>query len=849
MREGVGKAIVIGIGCNTAAFLTTLLIISSSSLSFLVKAGYPSVAYPPISWKLPDYDSSFWDSPTGGVWPILITGKFVCGFHCENDYYCIFGISILQTNNTFDGNSTSTLSPIIVWSAEASVRYNSILQFSEKGGLMLQNYYYNNFYNNLYHENRPVWNTSIAGNFVSRVNLTEEGNLVLFGRNNDIVWQSFHHPSHTLFPGQSLVSGQKLTSSYSGAGYHSLALINGTLIASIKPYGQQPQVYFELKTGEHKIEYINGRFGPFVLPSTSASQFIQLGRDGHLRAYQWRQSEWKQVSDLLTNYTGGACGYPLVCGEYGLCSDGHCSCPKAEGKEAMPYFSQVNKDYPNSGCSENTPVSCNPSDYHSHSLLELKDFDYFNFITQIANTNREKCKEACLKNCSCKAAIHRQPINSSVGYCSLLSEIFSFKRNVDNLHNYYSFLYIKVKKSLPSKKKKEVQEPPMTQTIFGSDGPRKGRIIAIVGSTLGVTLFILFVAAAMFSTCRNESALKDDGDDNQKLERLRFTRFSYDYLSAKTLNFSVNIGEGGFGSVFYGSLPNSTKIAVKSLDDTVHVKKSFLAEVETLGSVNHINLVKLIGFCAEKSRWLLVYEYLQNGSLDKWIFNKNPECTLGWKLRQRIIHDVAKGLAYLHDGCDQKIIHLDVKPQNILLDENFSARLADFGLSKLTDKDQNQVLTTMRGTPGYMAPEWSSAIITEKVDVYSFGVVVLEILCGRRNVDRCLSEEEMHLLRLFTKKAREGKLLELVDKFSEDMQSNGEEAVKMMRMAAWCLQADYTRRPSMRTVLDVLEGATNVEDNLSYDFLNLQVGRAIATPSSRVGTTTVPLPSMLSGPR
>ncbi|XVE83577.1 hypothetical protein DITRI_Ditri16bG0098200 [Diplodiscus trichospermus] len=222
---------------------------------------------------------------------------------------------------------------------------------------------------------------------------------------------------------------------------------------------------------------------------------------------------------------------------------------------------------------------------------------------------------------------------------------------------------------------------------------------------------------------------------------------------------------------------------------------------------------------------------------------------LSWELRKKIINDVANGLAYLHHGCDQKILHLDIKPENILLDENFKARVADFGLSKLIDRDQNQVLTTMRGTPGYMAPEWSSATITEKVDVYSFGIVVLEILCGRRNVDRSQPEEEMHLLRLFTEKAEEGKLMELVDKFSEDMQSNGAEAVKMTRIAAWCLQADYTRRPSMSTVLNVLKDYLNVKDNLSYDFLNLQAPRAIATPSNKARATTIPLPSMLSGPR
>ncbi|XVF57965.1 hypothetical protein PTKIN_Ptkin07bG0024600 [Pterospermum kingtungense] len=798
LREAVPKSTVIWWNTDAAAFLTTLFIISSSS--FLAKAEdihYQSVAYPPNSWiNVPVFDFSFGDS--AGVRPILMSGNFVCGFHCPSlQGNCLFAISIFQTNTTFDGNSNSSLSPAIVWSANRNnpVKFRATLQLSEEGDLMLYDV-----------DGTLVWNTNTAGNFVSGLNLTEGGNLVLYGRNNEMVWQSFDHPTDSLVPG---------------------------LVAFVEPDAQQ--VYYKkYEQGEQKLVYINGRFGPFVLPSTSLSQFIQLGSDGHLRAYQWRESEWKQVSDLLVNYTG-ACGYPLVCGEYGLCSDGNCSCPKAEG-----YFSQVSNSDPSFGCYENTPVSCKPSNYHSHSLLELKDFDYFYYIpqTQIENANREKCKEACLKNCSCKAAIHRQPVNSSVGYCFLLSKIFSFKRNVDNLHNYYSFSYIKV------------QNLSITQTISGADRLSKGEIIAILGSTLGLILFILSMVVGMFSLRRNKNFSKDDREDDQKLERLRFTRFSFDSLGTMTENFSVKLGEGGFGSVFYGSLPNSTKIAVKCLDVTVHVKKSFLAEVKTLGSVYHINLVTLIGFCAEKSHRLLVYEYLPNGSLDRWIFNRNQECNLGWKLRQKIIHDVAKGLAYLHDECHHKILHLDIRPQNILLDENFSARLADFGLSKLIIRDQSQVLTTMRGTPGYMAPEWSSAKITEKVDVYSFGIVVLEILCGRKNVDRSQPEEEMHLLRLFTKKAGDGKLLELVDKFSEDMQSNGEEVVKMMNMAAWCLQADYTRRPSMRTVLDVLEGASSVEDNLSYDFLNLQAPRATATPGSRViGTTTLALPSILSGPR
>ncbi|KAM0047155.1 putative protein kinase RLK-Pelle-SD-2b family [Helianthus debilis subsp. tardiflorus] len=209
---------------------------------------------------------------------------------------------------------------------------------------------------------------------------------------------------------------------------------------------------------------------------------------------------------------------------------------------------------------------------------------------------------------------------------------------------------------------------------------------------------------------------------------------------------------------------------------------------------------------------------MSNGSLDRWIYHGNREHILEWRCRKKIILDIAKGLAYLHEDCMQKIIHLDIKPQNILLDNDFNAKVSDFGLSKLIDRDQSQVMTTMRGTPGYMAPEWLNSVITEKVDVYSFGIVLLEILCGRWNFDRSQPEESWHLLGVFQQCWEQGTLLDIVDKYSEDMQTHGSEGVEMMKVASWCLQTNYTRRPSMSSVVNVLEGRMNVESNLDYNF-------------------------------
>ncbi|XP_071905896.1 G-type lectin S-receptor-like serine/threonine-protein kinase SD2-5 [Coffea arabica] len=259
-------------------------------------------------------------------------------------------------------------------------------------------------------------------------------------------------------------------------------------------------------------------------------------------------------------------------------------------------------------------------------------------------------------------------------------------------------------------------------------------------------------------------------------------RFSYEELRVAPSNFEEKLGGGGFGSVFKGRLQDGTSVAVKHLEKPSLDMKGFLAEVKTIGSIHHFNLVKLIGYCKDKSHQL--------------------------RIRKRIAIDVAKGLAYLHEECSQKVVHLDVKPQKLLLDENFNGKVSDFGLSKLIDRDKSQVVTTIKGNPGYIAPE--RRFTTEKVDIYSFGIGLLEIISGRRNVDNH-SESCSHPLNLLQWKSKENKLLDIVRNFDQDMKNNAEEVERMIRIAARCLQDDHTRRPCMSTVVNVLEGAMEVE--------------------------------------
>uniref|UniRef100_A0A6N2KHP1 non-specific serine/threonine protein kinase n=1 Tax=Salix viminalis TaxID=40686 RepID=A0A6N2KHP1_SALVM len=333
-------------------------------------------------------------------------------------------------------------------------------------------------------------------------------------------------------------------------------------------------------------------------------------------------------------------------------------------------------------------------------------------------------------------------------------------------------------------------------------------IAGVVGGVLAIISFVVIVVLRV-RWSKSKDTEEDVEDDHIQQVPGMPVRFSYRDLCIATDDFKETLGRGGFGSVFKGVLADRTAIAVKRLDNLSQGKREFLAEVETIGSVHHFNLVRLIGFCAEKSCRLLVYEYMSNGSLDSWIFKKSQTSSLDWKTRKKIIIDIAKGLAYLHEECRQTIIHLDIKPQNILLDPKFNAKISDFGLSKLIDREMSKVQLSMRGTPGYLAPEWHKVLghVTVKVDVYSFGIVLLEVVCARRNVDHSQPESAFHLLRMLQKSRIHFGYI----------RSDREEIIRMLEVAAWCLQDDPERRPPMSTVVKVLKGL--MEDNITYAFI------------------------------
>ncbi|XP_021749180.1 receptor-like kinase TMK4 [Chenopodium quinoa] len=376
--------------------------------------------------------------------------------------------------------------------------------------------------------------------------------------------------------------------------------------------------------------------------------------------------------------------------------------------------------------------------------------------------------------------------------------------------------------------------------------PKKTSKILLAALALTFSIVSFWVMLYVLKKRRHNAKQKEDAEQWEGFLHLAPDsplRFSYHALKTATDNFNVlrKLGGGGFGTVFEGNLNNTTKIAVKRLDCLGQGRKEFLAEVQTIGSIHHVNLVKLVGFCAEKVHNLLVYEHMSNGSLDKWIFKTNSRDALPWDTKRKIILHIAKGLAYLHEDCQKRIAHLDVKPQNVLLDQEFNAKLSDFGLAKLMDKDQSYVLTQMRGTRGYLAPEWLGRKITEKVDVYSYGVVVLEVIFERKNLD--CSEESTLIMQVKTK-IEENKLLDLLDKCSEDMHQNFEDIEMAVKLAIWCLQIEPARRPSMSTVVKVLEGSVFLENIDDFSLTSpVTYGNPTLEPITEISD------SVLSGPR
>ncbi|XP_027367995.1 rust resistance kinase Lr10-like isoform X2 [Abrus precatorius] len=283
-------------------------------------------------------------------------------------------------------------------------------------------------------------------------------------------------------------------------------------------------------------------------------------------------------------------------------------------------------------------------------------------------------------------------------------------------------------------------------------------------------------------------------------------RYSYKDIKRITGHFKTKLGNGGYGSVFKGQLRSGRFVAVKMLDKANANGQDFINEVATIGRIHHVNVVQLIGFCVEGSKRALIYEFMPNGSLEKYIFSNEERSSLSCENFHAIALGVAHGIEYLHNGCNMKILHFDIKPHNILLDENFNPKVSDFGLARLYPTDNSIVsLTAARGTIGYMAPELfyrNVGTISYKADVYSFGMLLMEMASRRKNLN-ALAEQSSQIYFPFWVYDR------LQDEREITIENDTEEEIKltkkMMIVALWCIQTRPDNRPSMVKVLEMLE--------------------------------------------
>ncbi|QCE10158.1 serine/threonine-protein kinase PBS1 [Vigna unguiculata] len=361
-----------------------------------------------------------------------------------------------------------------------------------------------------------------------------------------------------------------------------------------------------------------------------------------------------------------------------------------------------------------------------------------------------------------------------------------------------------------------VYGPLISAITVNSDNPPGSSISVgiVVGIVVALVVIIILLVGILWWKCclRKKSSLERE----LKGLELRTSVFTLRQIKLATNNFDEEnkIGEGGFGPVYKGCLSDGTLIAVKLLSSKSRQgNREFLNEIGMISALQHPYLVKLYGCCVEGNHLLLVYEYMENNNLARALFGPEElQIKLDWPTRYKICVGIARGLAYLHEESRLKVVHRDIKATNVLLDKDLNPKISDFGLAKLDEEENTHISTRIAGTYGYMAPEYAMhGYLTDKADVYSFGIVVLEIINGRNNTIHRQKEESFSILDWAHMLKEKCDLMELVDRrLGSDF--NKEEVLVMIKVALLCTQVTTTLRPTMSSVVSILEGKSVAEE-------------------------------------
>ncbi|XP_056177392.1 putative receptor protein kinase ZmPK1 [Syzygium oleosum] len=689
------------------------------------------------------------------------------------------------------------------------------------------------------HAGGEVWSSGTSSPSAAQLRLNDTGNLVLADDSGVVLWQSFDSPTDTLLPQQPLTRNTFLISARSryncSTGFYKLYFDNDNVLRLVFDGPSISSVYWPFPWAQ------SSQLGRFLYNSSRIAVLDPLGHfqssdnyslytsdygiaamqrrmtldfDGNLRVYSRKPGStswavtWEAISGIPC-FIHGVCGNNSLC-SYDPAKGRSCSCVPG-------YVPMVPGDW-SAGCVPDFTFSdaCAADEIGFVKLLYVDFYGYD--YNPISNTTLEKCRQTCLNLCNCRGFQYSGSGSSGTFDCYPKIELL----NGHNLPSFTGEFFIKVPKNKTFtedqlvKRSQYTCSPTAEVKVLNRTYAKKGKngavsfmlwFACVVG---GIEIVVVFLV--WFFLIRNQQDVTS-AHQSYLLAATGFKRFTYDELKKATRNFSKEIGRGAGGIVYKALLPDDRVAAVKVLSDATTGEADFLAEASTIGRVNHMNLIEMWGYCAEGKHRLLVYEFMEHGSLAQNL--SSPE--LHWKRRFDIAVGTAKGLAYLHEECLEWVLHCDVKPQNILLDSDYQPKVADFGLSKLMDRGKvtNSDFSRIRGTRGYMAPEWVSNLsITSKVDVYSYGIVMLEMVTGispttgAHSLESGGDAKQIRLVPWARNKMMEpgrtgSRLQEMVDPALKGDYDPKKMEI-LIEVALECVEEDKDARPTMSQVVEML---------------------------------------------
>ncbi|KAM0899564.1 hypothetical protein ACQ4PT_021234 [Festuca glaucescens] len=663
--------------------------------------------------------------------------------------------------------------------------------------------------------------------------MLDDGNFVLYGADASVVWSTFDEsPTDTLLAGQDLVPGAQLFSSVSGSnratGKYRLTnqQNDGNLVlypvgtANVAAAAYWDTVTFQIgfplilrldasgvlyQVGSNNGSYTNNLTRPGAVKAGEQAIYrLTVDPDGVLRLYRHAfvsggasetNVQWSRPSDRCL--VKGVCGLNSYC-VHDRDAQPSCLCP--------PGFDFLDASNAALGCTVSSSAGeckAGQKDSAGLSMAATPNMSWADTPYEVvgAGTSAADCQAACITDCFCAAVLR----DANDGTCTKQQLPLRYGRAGGG----YTL----------SVKTGGAANP----ALGGTNNKPVGRATVISLVCIGVLAFVAlsgFIASARLlrvnrSIVRRHVALAnaDAGEGLEEEEATPLRSYTYQELERATYCFRDPLGRGAFGTVFKGALRlrNGEKaIAVKRLEKLVEDgEREFQREVRAIGRTSHRNLVSLLGFCHEGANRLLVYEFMSNGSVADLLFKRAASRPLAWPDRLGIALDVARGLHYLHDELDSRVIHCDVKPQNILMDAAGTAKIADFGLAKLLQPDQTRTFTGVRGTRGYLAPEWyrGTGPVTVKADVYSYGVVLLEIVTCRRSMEMEEAGEERTLMELVYELLLRGEVKKAIN---SDEVVEAAAVERVVKVGIWCVQGEPESRPSIKNVILMLEGHSEV---------------------------------------